>query len=366
MVDEDVDEEGDDNDQDEPDDAEPEPEPVPLLDENGQEIEKPEVLPFRERDYILRRTYSAFQRVKTVETLCLSAGKSNPNLHAYVLCNGLPYGLGEDVLFPVFQRAWLQEPPFIPYYGKGKNKIPTIHFKDISMHVKYIIYKKPKGYNYVFGIDHTKNRTQKSMMKAIAQGIGIPNLKQEEVTEEKWETPNFDLFMVDLWMKPSNIFKLKAEGDEDDVQDDDDQDDADPSQPKRRKLKMKFDWWCQSGIAKNIEKLCKEFNEVRGLKPNRILISGPPLSGNSFYAKKLADFYNIPLINVKEVAEKCQKLEGELGDEVRANLEDQRRTMMEEAQTELDKKRSQGIKGLPEELKEEDVSIFNSVHASPH
>lgn len=353
----DVEEEGDDEEEPEAEgDAEPEPEPEPVLDDNGQEKEKPEYMPFRERDYNLRRTYSKYQKIKALETLGLSAGKSKPNLFTYVLCPGIPYGLGEEVFFPIFKQAWLQDPPHIEYYGKGKNKLPTIHFKDIAMHVKFIIYKLPK-INYVFAIDHTKNRAQKRIMKAIAKGIGVPNLKQVEITEDSWKIANFDLFVLDLWMKPSNIFKAKAGEGEEEAQDEEpeDEDNADPSKPKRKKLKLKFDWWCQSGIPKNIAKLCKEFNETRGLKPNKILISGPPISGITHFSKKLAEFYNIPLIRVKDVVEAVKKLEDDLGNEVKSNLDEQRRALMEVAEKDLEKKKSQGIKGLPEELKEDDV-----------
>ena len=97
----DIEEDGDDDDA--QDQAEPDQDPAPLLDDNGNEIEKPEYLPFRERDYILRRTYTKYNKIKSLETLCLSAGKSKQNLNAYVLCLGLPYGLGEDVLFPIYQ-----------------------------------------------------------------------------------------------------------------------------------------------------------------------------------------------------------------------------------------------------------------------
>lgn len=339
------------------DDIEPEPEPEPDLpanpDDDGKE--KPEYLPFRERDYILRRTYSKFQRIRAVETLGLAAGKFKPNLHTYVLCPGVQYGLGEEVLFDIFRQSWLQDPPFLTCYGHGRNKLPTIHFKDLAMHVKFIIYKLPKKSNYIFAIDHTKNRTQKRLLKAIAEGIGIANIKNVEVSPDLYRSvPDFDLFTLDLWMKPSNIFKAAQLSQDDQADADDNADDDGQTQP-RKKLKLDFSWWCQGGIPKNLAKLCKEFNDCRGLKPNRILMTGPPISGLTHYAKKIADFYNVPLISVKDVVEMCKKLEDDLGREVKENLDEQRKVAMEVAEKELEKKRSQGIKGLPEELKEDDV-----------
>lgn len=117
----DVEEEGEDEAEEEVKaEQEPEPEPEPQLDAEGNEIEKPEILPFRERDYYLRRTYTKYNKIKALETLCLSAGKSKANLNTYVLCCGLPYGLGEDVLFPNFRVSL--------FYLASLATRPTTHY----------------------------------------------------------------------------------------------------------------------------------------------------------------------------------------------------------------------------------------------
>jgi len=45
--------------------------------------------------------------LKALETLCISAGNSKPNLKSYVLCSGILYGNGEDVFYNHFKNAWL-------------------------------------------------------------------------------------------------------------------------------------------------------------------------------------------------------------------------------------------------------------------
>lgn len=52
------------------------------------------------------------------------------NIRPYVICSGLTYGEGEDLLHPLFKRAWRGEE--ILCSGEGNNIIPTIHIKDLA------------------------------------------------------------------------------------------------------------------------------------------------------------------------------------------------------------------------------------------
>ena len=47
----------------------------------------------------------------------------------------------------------------------------------------------------------------------------------------------------------------------------------------------------------------KEFNQCRGLNPVKIFVTGPPASGKTFYSEKIAKYYNIPRIHVKELVD---------------------------------------------------------------
>ena len=40
--------------------------------------------------------------------------------------------------------------------GDGKNRIPTIHVRDLATFVKKVVEKPPANDNYVFAIDHNK------------------------------------------------------------------------------------------------------------------------------------------------------------------------------------------------------------------
>lgn len=194
--------------------------------------------------------------MKTLETLCLSAGRSKPNLKTFVLCSGILYGKGEDTFFPLFKQAWLQSPENLPIIGRGINKIPTIHYDDLAMFVKYIIYKTPKSTNYIFAIDHTNNRKQRKLIRAISKGIGGGKISKLPVSDDLKKMRNYEYFVLDLWMRPSRIFEEVAEEGEENEQADEEPEDAEGEEETgvpKNKLKLKFDWKCKSGISVNIK-----------------------------------------------------------------------------------------------------------------
>ena len=77
---------------------------------DGEEVVKKQYVRFTEKDYTARKPLPNYDMLKSVETLCISAGNSKPNLKSYVLCAGILYGNGEEVFYNLFRRAWLQNP----------------------------------------------------------------------------------------------------------------------------------------------------------------------------------------------------------------------------------------------------------------
>ena len=68
-------------------------------------------------------------------------------------------------------QARLQIPAKLPVFGKGRNRIPTVHTADLVTYVEKIIEKTP-NLPYVFAIDHNLKPTQKKIVQAISKGIG--------------------------------------------------------------------------------------------------------------------------------------------------------------------------------------------------
>lgn len=57
-----------------------------------------------------------------------------------------------------------------------------------------------------------------------------------------------------------------------------------------------------------MEKLNDEFNQFRGLNPVKVFVGGPPASGKTFYSQKLAHYYNIPHVSVKQLSDEALRI----------------------------------------------------------
>jgi len=323
----------------EPEDEEPDEEGEGEQEEPPAEGEdqppKPVVLNFKEKDFHLRIPSRRFQHLKTLETLALSSVKAQPKLRVYVLCSGILYGNGERIFYDHFKRSWLQSPRKLPYIGKGDNLVPTIHVLDLARLVKKVVNKKPENY-YIFALDKTKNPTQKRLVESIAKGMGTAeteSVRYEDVKDYEWA----EFLALNLKMRSSDVMK-------------DEEPPEDAEDPEEAAKQLKFPWHCQKGIIKNVMMLNKEFNDTRGLKPVKILITGPPACGKSFYAVKLSKYYNIPHITIKDALALIPKMKGEIGEEIRTFIEEKKDAVMEEFEAREDKKKD-------ETLKREDIKV---------
>ena len=305
----------------EPDDEEPAEEP-PEEEPNEDAPPKPVVLTFKEKDFHLRVPGPRFRHLKTLETLALSAVKAQPKLRVYVLLAGVLYGSGERIFYDHFKRAWLQAPRKLPMIGKGDNLVPTIHVIDLARLVKRVVSNRPENY-YIFAVDRTRNPTQKRLVEAISRGIGtaeVESVSFDDVKQHDWA----EVLTLDLKMRSSDVMK-------------DGEPPEDAEDPEEAAKRLKFPWHCEKGILKNALALNVEFNQKRGVRPVKILITGPPASGKSYYAHKLAQYYNVPHITIKDILGLIPTLKGEFGDELRTFIEEKKDAIVEEFDNREDK-----------------------------
>ncbi|KAF4678420.1 hypothetical protein FOZ62_010208, partial [Perkinsus olseni] len=66
-----------------------------------------------------------------------------------------------------------------------------------------------------------------------------------------------------------------------------------------------FTWWSKQGPVAAIDKLIVEFCAWRNLRPLKLVLIGPPASGKTFYAAKIAESYRLVHITVGPVVQEA-------------------------------------------------------------
>lgn len=277
------------------DEDEVEKEPEPQIEYTNE--------PYTEVEYNMRNPPEDYEKIKEWEDKILEFAKAG--IKTYVVCSGIIYGKGETetVFNDKFKSAWLQQPEYLPYIEDGENKIPTIHVVDLARLVKKVYETKPEN-RYIFAIDNTEDKRQKSIIQAISKGIGTGKTQSKEYQVDDMvrftsrlelaDRPNSTL-TIDLNLKPSSLMVQDSK-----------EEDAEP---------VDFPWHCEKGLTKNIAKVKEEFYKVNNLVPIKILINGPPLSGKTYFGEKLADHYNVPLINLKTLIPEVEAIDLEEEDD---------------------------------------------------
>ena len=242
----------------------------------------------------MRQSSQDYASVREAEELVLNFRREN--VKTYVIAAGVLYGKGEAILNDHFKKAWLQEPPRLPVVGSGSNLVPTIHVTDLARMVKKIYESKPER-QYIFGIDNTKNPTQKQLVQAISNGIGTGLVQEADIPLNFAKVhPNKTPLQLDLDWRKFLLLNIKARPSSLFVADE-----APEEEGGEPAGENDFPWHCKAGISANIQLVKEEFCKERGLKPFKISLTGKPCTGKSHFSKQLAQHYNVPHIYFEEV-----------------------------------------------------------------
>jgi adenylate kinase len=267
---------------------------------------KKKVLPFEDSDFGLRKAYPKFESWKIIENLALACNK-NENLKVFVLCAGVMYGLGENTLGQHFMSGWLGEIEALPFIAPGDNIIPTVHFTDLARMVAKVFNERPN--QSLFVATDQSSDSQLSIVQAISGAMSdgqVTSVPYTEVMLEPWS----ECLSLHLQIKSSSYFSSLS-------------------------------WHSKEGIVHNIDLLNQEFNTFRSLRSIKVFISGPPVSGKSFYGRKLAENYSIPHIHAGALIQELLSTNCELEEKVRKKLADLKQHMIEEAESK--KKKNQEL-----------------------
>jgi len=171
--------------------------------------------------------------------------------------------------------------------------MPTIHVSDLAACVRRLTDSK-EGFGskqYFFAVDQCTANTQTEIMKAISTKLGsgaIKTVALSEVVQEDWS----EMLCLNVNLRTSPEF-----------------------------LNMK--WHCKEGINdQSMKMLNEEFNSFRGLFPLKVYIGGPPATGKSHFASRLASGYGIPHLTISEMLNEAKNAGDQLGHDICKKIEE--------------------------------------------
>lgn len=270
--------------------------------------------PMTSEEHIRRIPAPKFQEWKSLETLALGLASKN-RVRPYVVCAGIPYGLGEEPFLGLFQAAW-QSRDSLRVIGDGGNKIPLVHARDVARCVRLVLEVEPQ-LPYHLAVDRGQV-TQRQLVDTVSSFFNgdaaekeVPSVSVAEAVLAEFA----DILSLDLMMEPSCLITdfAPAVAAEDagsappavDVEPSEvashDREPSVPMSPK--KAKPVFKWWCEDGLVANVSTVAGEFCLWRQLDPVRIFILGPPGGGARPVAALVAEWYSLGTLVFERVAE---------------------------------------------------------------
>lgn len=83
---------------------------------------------------------------------------------------------------------------------------------------------------------------------------------------------------------------------------------------------LEVEWVAGEGFAAHVRTVVKQFVEARNLKPVKVALFGPPCSGKSVIADKLATKHYVPVVRAKEAIDAVMKEDSKFKEAVRGSL----------------------------------------------
>lgn len=240
-------------------------------------------------DFRKRRPHPAYQKQYETELHATKLCRENPNVDVYVLSCGIPYGDGEDMLFPFMKFAWSRKfnesvklkeaAKNLPLIGDGENIVPMIHVRDLAS----LLISTLKGQmidRFVMAVDKGNNKLRE-IIEAIAKSLSDGQI-QEFSADQSLMIP---------WLSEQIIEYMTA------------------NISAVNELLGRVTMSNPNGFVSSIAEITEEFLNLRKIQPLRVLVCGPPLSGKSFLASRISYRYSLPLITVDSIVSEAKKNE---------------------------------------------------------
>ncbi|KAJ3260305.1 Adenylate kinase 7 [Boothiomyces macroporosus] len=217
---------------------------------------------FAEDEYRKRKPHPNFKNHLAVEKNIVKLSKKE-KFKGYVIAPGLIYHAGNSIFHYLFKAAWHNEPA-LNCFGDGSNVLPTIHLDDLIAITVEVIETSPEV-KYIVAVDESKStlyEITKAIADSLSNGVVKKVGKEEGFLEKSFTQEDIDMLTVNLRMEPAYIKDLG--------------------------LEWKYE-------------LIQEYKDARGLWALKIVMHGPPASGKTFYAQKIAELYKIHYLETDEV-----------------------------------------------------------------
>ncbi|XP_025161964.1 adenylate kinase 7-like [Harpegnathos saltator] len=248
-------------------------------------------LPFTEADYRKRKPHPNYKEHLRCEREVVTVKKRanlKSNLKTLVVCCGVTYGEKQGPLHHLFKMAW-QTAPFLPIFGKGSNKVPLLHVRDLAATVLAMLQNWPAR-RYIVAVEReliSQNTIVKSEQE-IARRLGTGKVKsvtkQEALLLPEVSQRAYDMMTVDLNIDSVYIID---------------------------RIRWRFDM----PFRDVVDDVVREYKAARNLRPVKIIVLGPPASGKTRLARFLADHYGINYVHVKTlISDTIQRLRDDLED----------------------------------------------------
>ncbi|GBG32878.1 Adenylate kinase 7 [Hondaea fermentalgiana] len=279
--------------------------------EGGEGAAAPTV--FAESSFTQRRPSPNYLLHKTLESQVLAL--SHETLSTTVLASGLLYGAEQGPFHEFFRDAWLGRPLVLPDINSAcSNVVPTVHVQDLARAACSAL-ATPPAQQYVVVADGSHDSVadivsaifsvvQPHPELALLEDSVPPEDEDDEARaerESRWKayptTPSFagpedtDEILIGNPAWGMLQCSLRFDTAESTVQE------------------LVPEWHCREGQVESMLRMAREFRAARDLRPLRVVLSGPPASGKSMVASKLAQKYCLPLVSAEAaVQEMSSKL----------------------------------------------------------
>ena len=198
----------------------------------------------------------------------------------------------------------------INYIDTGMNIVPTIHVSDLAQTIQCVIYTRP-NLSYLIATDESKN-TQKEILESIASAIGASPPTSISITQ---------LLQNDYLLPLQGNINLEN------------------SKSIFDENIFHFNWKSKGGILLNITSLINEFKSFRGQRPLRVICTGPPVAGKTYYSDFIAQKYKLPHLKIKDILDESLNLQNAFGEKIKNQLAEIKAKMVEEQEAIAKKKK---------------------------